>query len=81
MESDINWILITVPIRVYFQSYQTNRNPTFDNEIRSVKGYVYIIHSSLFFEFYFNLNLFQGAEYEVIDDSQDHWWKVKDEHG
>lgn len=25
--------------------------------------------------------LFQGAEYEVLDDSQEHWWKVKDEHG
>lgn len=23
----------------------------------------------------------QGAEYEVIDDSQEHWWKVKNEHG
>lgn len=23
----------------------------------------------------------QGAEYEVLDDSQEHWWKVKDEHG
>ncbi|XP_050494242.1 tyrosine-protein kinase Btk29A isoform X2 [Bombus huntii] len=22
-----------------------------------------------------------GAEYEVLDDSQEHWWKVKDEHG
>lgn len=25
--------------------------------------------------------IFQGGEYEVIDDSQDHWWKVRDEHG
>lgn len=24
---------------------------------------------------------FQNAEYEVIDDSQEHWWKVKDQHG
>ncbi|XP_076754049.1 tyrosine-protein kinase Btk29A isoform X2 [Xylocopa sonorina] len=23
----------------------------------------------------------KGAEYEVLDDSQEHWWKVKDEHG
>lgn len=23
----------------------------------------------------------QGAEYEVLDDSQEHWWKVKDENG
>lgn len=23
----------------------------------------------------------QNAEYEVIDDSQEHWWKVKDQHG
>lgn len=23
----------------------------------------------------------QGAEYEVIDDAQEHWWKVKDCHG
>ncbi|XP_037297481.1 tyrosine-protein kinase Btk29A isoform X2 [Manduca sexta] len=28
-----------------------------------------------------DLSLEKGAEYEVIDDSQDHWWKVKDEHG
>ncbi|KOC60955.1 Tyrosine-protein kinase Btk29A [Habropoda laboriosa] len=26
-------------------------------------------------------SVFQGAEYEVLDDSQEHWWKVKDEHG
>lgn len=25
--------------------------------------------------------MLQGAEYEVLDDSQEHWWKVKDEHG
>lgn len=24
---------------------------------------------------------FQNAEYEVIDDSQEHWWKVKDAMG
>lgn len=24
---------------------------------------------------------FQNAEYEIIDDSQEHWWKVKDQHG
>lgn len=24
---------------------------------------------------------FQNAEYEVIDDSQEHWWKVKDAQG
>lgn len=23
----------------------------------------------------------QNAEYEIIDDSQEHWWKVKDQHG
>jgi hypothetical protein len=23
----------------------------------------------------------QGAEYEVLDDTQEHWWKVKDEQG
>lgn len=23
----------------------------------------------------------QNAEYEVIDDSQEHWWKVKDSGG
>nr|CAD7431051.1 unnamed protein product [Timema monikensis] len=23
----------------------------------------------------------KGAEYEVLDDSQEHWWKVKDEQG
>lgn len=23
----------------------------------------------------------QNAEYEVIDDSQEHWWKVKDAMG
>ncbi|XP_050561619.1 tyrosine-protein kinase Btk29A isoform X4 [Spodoptera frugiperda] len=28
-----------------------------------------------------DLSLEKGAEYEVIDDSQDHWWKVKDENG
>ncbi|CAG9563056.1 unnamed protein product [Danaus chrysippus] len=28
-----------------------------------------------------DLSLEKGAEYEVIDDSQEHWWKVKDEHG
>lgn len=28
-----------------------------------------------------NCFVFQGAEYEVLDDSQEHWWKVKDEHG
>lgn len=28
-----------------------------------------------------DLSLEKGAEYEVIDDTQDHWWKVKDEHG
>lgn len=28
-----------------------------------------------------SLLVFQGAEYEVLDDSQEHWWKVKDEHG
>ncbi|XP_045533834.1 tyrosine-protein kinase Btk29A isoform X2 [Papilio machaon] len=28
-----------------------------------------------------DLSLEKGAEYEVVDDSQEHWWKVKDEHG
>ncbi|XP_076397686.1 tyrosine-protein kinase Btk29A isoform X8 [Megachile rotundata] len=28
-----------------------------------------------------DLSLEKGAEYEVLDDSQEHWWKVKDEHG
>ncbi|XP_026326375.1 tyrosine-protein kinase Btk29A isoform X3 [Hyposmocoma kahamanoa] len=28
-----------------------------------------------------DLSLEKGAEYEVIDDSQEHWWKVKNEHG
>ncbi|XP_047522572.1 tyrosine-protein kinase Btk29A isoform X1 [Pieris napi] len=28
-----------------------------------------------------DLSLEKGAEYEVIDDSQEHWWKVKDENG
>lgn len=28
-----------------------------------------------------DLSLEKGAEYEVVDDSQDHWWKVKDENG
>ncbi|XP_039295113.1 tyrosine-protein kinase Btk29A isoform X3 [Nilaparvata lugens] len=28
-----------------------------------------------------DLSLEKGAEYEVIDDSQEHWWKVKDDHG
>ncbi|XP_076223812.1 tyrosine-protein kinase Btk29A isoform X4 [Nomia melanderi] len=28
-----------------------------------------------------DLSLEKGAEYEVMDDSQEHWWKVKDEHG
>ena len=30
--------------------------------------------------FLFFLNA-QNAEYEVIDDSQEHWWKVKDAVG
>lgn len=29
----------------------------------------------------FLLQTTQGAEYEVLDDSQEHWWKVKDENG
>ncbi|XP_011299224.1 tyrosine-protein kinase Btk29A isoform X1 [Fopius arisanus] len=28
-----------------------------------------------------DLSLEKGAEYEVLDDSQEHWWKVKDGHG
>lgn len=28
-----------------------------------------------------DLSLEKGAEYEVLDDSQEHWWKVKDENG
>ncbi|XP_024083885.1 tyrosine-protein kinase Btk29A isoform X5 [Cimex lectularius] len=28
-----------------------------------------------------DLSLEKGAEYEVLDDSQEHWWKVKDSHG
>ncbi|XP_046665405.1 tyrosine-protein kinase Btk29A isoform X1 [Homalodisca vitripennis] len=28
-----------------------------------------------------DLSLEKGAEYEVLDDSQEHWWKVKDETG
>ncbi|XP_025205884.1 tyrosine-protein kinase Btk29A isoform X2 [Melanaphis sacchari] len=28
-----------------------------------------------------DLTLVKGCEYDVIDDSQDHWWKVRDEHG
>lgn len=29
----------------------------------------------------FLLRVFQGEEYEVIDDSQEHWWKVRDKFG
>ncbi|XP_031624419.1 tyrosine-protein kinase Btk29A isoform X1 [Contarinia nasturtii] len=28
-----------------------------------------------------DLSLEKNAEYEIIDDSQEHWWKVKDQHG
>ncbi|XP_033218035.1 tyrosine-protein kinase Btk29A isoform X1 [Belonocnema kinseyi] len=28
-----------------------------------------------------DLSLVKGKEYEVLDDSQEHWWKVKDETG
>ncbi|XP_017783222.1 PREDICTED: tyrosine-protein kinase Btk29A isoform X2 [Nicrophorus vespilloides] len=28
-----------------------------------------------------DLSLEKNAEYEVIDDSQEHWWKVRDNHG
>lgn len=28
-----------------------------------------------------DLSLVKGKEYEVLDDSQEHWWKVKDENG
>uniref|UniRef100_A0A0A9WY19 Tyrosine-protein kinase n=2 Tax=Lygus hesperus TaxID=30085 RepID=A0A0A9WY19_LYGHE len=28
-----------------------------------------------------DLSLEKGAEYEVIDDAQEHWWKVKDSNG
>nr|XP_018917341.1 PREDICTED: tyrosine-protein kinase Btk29A isoform X3 [Bemisia tabaci] len=28
-----------------------------------------------------DLSLEKGAEYQVLDDSQEHWWKVKDQHG
>lgn len=28
-----------------------------------------------------DLSLDKNAEYEVIDDSQEHWWKVKDSKG
>ncbi|XP_073999639.1 tyrosine-protein kinase Btk29A [Rhodnius prolixus] len=28
-----------------------------------------------------DLSLEKGAEYEVLDDSQEHWWKVRDSHG
>lgn len=28
-----------------------------------------------------DLSLEKNQEYEVIDDSQEHWWKVKDCHG
>lgn len=28
-----------------------------------------------------DLSLEKGAEYEVLDDSQEHWWKVKDQNG
>ncbi|KAJ8866274.1 hypothetical protein PR048_032117 [Dryococelus australis] len=28
-----------------------------------------------------DLSLEKGSEYEVLDDSQEHWWKVKDEQG
>ncbi|TMW47121.1 hypothetical protein DOY81_007803 [Sarcophaga bullata] len=28
-----------------------------------------------------DLSLEKNAEYEVIDDSQEHWWKVKDAMG
>lgn len=27
-----------------------------------------------------DLSLEKNAEYEVIDDSQEHWWKVKNQH-
>jgi tyrosine-protein kinase Tec len=27
------------------------------------------------------IKMLQGAEYEVLDDSQEHWWKVKNEQG
>lgn len=28
-----------------------------------------------------DLPLEKNEEYEVLDDSQEHWWKVKDSHG
>lgn len=28
-----------------------------------------------------DLSLIKGEEYEVLDDSQDHWWQVRNKHG
>lgn len=28
-----------------------------------------------------DLSLEKNSEYEVIDDTQEHWWKVKNQHG
>lgn len=28
-----------------------------------------------------DLSLAKNEEYEVLDDNQEHWWKVKDSHG
>lgn len=28
-----------------------------------------------------DIPLEKNEEYEVLDDSQEHWWKVKDSHG
>ena len=28
-----------------------------------------------------DLTLTKGEEYEVLDDSQDHWWQVRNKHG
>lgn len=41
-------------------------------------AFLFEMPTHLFHLYYY---YFQNAEYEVIDDSQEHWWKVKDQHG
>lgn len=43
--------------------------------------YYAIFSMNLTVHFYDDSIFVQGAEYEILDDSQEHWWKVVDRHG
>lgn len=47
-----------------------------------MKTLIHFEHSAHFNRYHYSYTfIMQGEEYEILDDSREHWWRAKDKDG